>query len=563
MHREHKKAPTQFQVLYRVFYLRVIDLEALSSDGDTQKLMGQFGALFAAVSLLFTAPLIVMSGGLPPTAAWTMEHLLISTTMAVVGILSVLNWDSVFPDRRDILVLAPLPVQTRTLFWAKLAALAAVLGISIVALNIFTGLTWPFIFSPPRAGLLGAPRSLAAYWMTMAAASGFIFCSILNLQGIAALVLPRQHFLRLSALLQAAAFALLLSDYFLEPSLESVAALTAPRNQLLLACLPSYWFLGLFQQLNGSMQPAFAALARRAWVGLFAAVLLAVLTVLLSYFHTLRKTIEQPDILPGSRRDRRTPGLANSLNTAVMMFSLRSLLRSRQHRVILSFYLGVGFALVLAVAGTPFHGGIRTNRTGHLTAPLLAASILMLLVAVCAVRIVSAIPISLRSNWVFRITELRGAAKYLAASQRTFAALAVIPMCVAIAALLLSIAPWRLAMEHLLLLALLGAVLVELCTFRALKIPFACSYRPGKGNLQFAFWAAAALLLRLILWSARFEERALNSPRRFAAAIAVLVLAWAGLHWRAVADAGSATALHFDDVAPAEVITLNLSRNSG
>jgi hypothetical protein len=562
MPKENMKTPSQFQILYRVFYLRVIDLEVLSSDGDTQKLMGQFGALFAAVSLLFTAPLIVMGGGLSPTVAWTAEHLLIATTMVVVGILSVLNWDSVFPDRRDILVLAPLPIQTRTLFWAKLSALAAVLGISILALNIFTGLTWPLMFSP-TGGLLRAVRSLFAYWITIAAAGGFIFCSVLNLQGVMALLLPRQYFLRLSAFLQAAAFGLLLFDYFLEPSLESIAALTAAQNQRLLACLPSYWFLGLFQQLNGSMQPAFAPLARRAWVGFFGAIVLAVITVLLSYFHTLRKTIEQPDILPAPYRANLTPRLGNSLNAAVMMFSLRSLLRSRQHRVILSFYLGVGFTLVLAIVKAPFqHERLsRGSPAMQLTVPLLAASILMLCVTVCAIRIVSAIPLTLRANWIFRITELRGVPEYMAAIRRTLVALGVVPVWLGITTLFFYIAPGRFAVEHLLLLAILGAVLVELCTLASLKIPFACSYRPGKGNVQFAFWALAAFLVRLIVWGARLEKQALNNSLQYAATILVLLLAWAGLRWRAAADAGSAPALHFDDVAPAEVITLNLSRN--
>jgi hypothetical protein len=46
-------------------------------------------------------------------ATWGMEHFLISTTMLVVGLFAVLSWDSAFPDRRDVLVLGPLPVRSR------------------------------------------------------------------------------------------------------------------------------------------------------------------------------------------------------------------------------------------------------------------------------------------------------------------------------------------------------------------------------------------------------------------------------------------------------------------
>src|SRR5208282_2897478 len=110
-------------------------------------------------------------------------------------------------------------------------------------------------------GFFSIFRSLPAYWVTLLAAAAFIFGSVLTVQGIASQLLPRQLFLRVSAVLQVLTFCLILSVYVLEPSLEARTALTAPENQRLLASLPSYWFLGLFQQLNGSMEPAFVPLA--------------------------------------------------------------------------------------------------------------------------------------------------------------------------------------------------------------------------------------------------------------------------------------------------------------
>lgn len=212
---------------------------------------------------------LIFAGGFSKDFLWVMEHFLIATTMVVISLFSVLCWDSIFPDKRDVLVLAPLPIRANTLFRAKLAALIAALSLSVVSLNIFSGLVWPFLFSATNGGgFFGMTRSLAAYWTTMALAGLFMFCCVLGVQGVTSLVLPRQQFLRLSALLQAGAFFVFFGGYILEPSLETAKALTAPENQRLLACLPSYWFLGLFQQLNGSMIPAFAPLARRAWLSL-------------------------------------------------------------------------------------------------------------------------------------------------------------------------------------------------------------------------------------------------------------------------------------------------------
>lgn len=366
----------QFRVLYRVFLLRVVDLELLSADADPTRLIGQFVTTFASISLLFALPVILLGGGggMSMTARWTAEHFFIETTMTVAGLIAVLNWDSAFPDRRDVLVLAPLPVRASTLFLAKISALFAAPYLSIIAFNIFSGLVWPLLFISSSSAV-GVLRVLPAYWITIVVAGGFILFTVLAVQGLMANLLPRQFFLRISALVQAVALCLLLSVYFLEPSLESPAALTAPQNQRLLAWLPSYWFLGLFQQLNGSMHPALVPLARRAWIGLAVSALGASAALLLSYFRMMPKIVEQPDILPGTRSVTWSPPFSNSLNSAITFFSFRAMLRSRQHRMILSFYLGIGFAIGLGYVETPF-GGLGLAKAG-IDIAFLLASILM------------------------------------------------------------------------------------------------------------------------------------------------------------------------------------------
>ena len=75
------------------------------------------------------------------------QHFLIATTMLVVGLFAVLSWDATFPDRRDVLVLAPLPVRARTMFLAKVAAVATALGLTIVLLHSALGLISPLVFA--------------------------------------------------------------------------------------------------------------------------------------------------------------------------------------------------------------------------------------------------------------------------------------------------------------------------------------------------------------------------------------------------------------------------------
>ena len=182
---------SHFGVLFRIFLRRIVDIDLLSAEADTSKLLAQFGALFAGASFLFTAPLILVGGGLPLTDLRMMEHLLIATSMLLVGIFSILAWESAFPERLDLLILGALPVRVQTIFAAKLTSLLGALGFSLVTLNIFTGFVWPLLFIPSGAGWHGAVRSLVAYWSTILAAAVFTFSSVLAFQGLLSHILSR------------------------------------------------------------------------------------------------------------------------------------------------------------------------------------------------------------------------------------------------------------------------------------------------------------------------------------------------------------------------------------
>ena len=559
---------TQFRVLFREFLFRMVDLELLAPQGDMGKLLGQFAALLIFLGSLLALAALGFGDSRIPRAelligAWGMEHFLIATTMLVVGLFAVLSWDSAFPDRRDVLVLAPLPVRARTLFLAKVAASATALSLTVAALNALTGLTLPLALAPASSSLLDmilSPalyRSLAAYWITMISAGAFIFCSVLGVQGLAAQLLPRRQFLRLSAFLQMAAFSLFLIVYFLQPSLAAPNALAAPENQRLLAWLPSYWFLGLFQELNGSMHAAMIPLARRAWISLALVGVGTTVAYVLSYFRTLRKIVEEPDIMPGSRGLHWLPDFGNSLATAVVQFSVRTLLRSRQHRVMLAFYLGIGFAIVIFFMKTPrAQQQLLADNT-----PLLFSSVVFMCVWVLGTRVVFSMPLDLRANWIFRITEVRGTQEYLAAIRRPIFVLAVAPVWAASAALFLSIWPWRPVVGHLALLGLWGMILAYTCLHGFQKIPFTCSYLPGKSYFHVAFLAGLGLLF-LILKGVKFERRALENPASYAKMLAVLGIAAVCVRWRTVALAKSEEAIvQFEEVQSPAILALGLNRD--
>jgi hypothetical protein len=562
----------QFRVLYREFLFRVVDLELLSSHarGDASKILGQFAALLIVLSSLFALGMLGlgdarMSREAILISAWGSEHFLIATTMLVVGLFAVLSWDSALPDRRDVLVLAPLPVHRRTMFLAKLAASATALSLAVIVLNGLTSLSWTLATAPPSSGILDlifTPanyRSFAAYWVTMMSAGGFIFGSVLCIQGLAARALPRRLFLRASGFLQMASFGLLVTTYFLQPALTTPKSLAAPQNQHLLAWLPSYWFLGLLQQLNGSMHPALVPLARRAWIGLAVIGLGTLGAYALSYIRTLRKVVEEPDIVPGIRGGW-LPDFANSFETAVTQFSLRTLIRSRQHRLILAFYLSLAFAITVLFLKIPAaQRQLTSGPWRHVNGPLLASSIVMITAWVVGTRVVFSMPMDLRANWIFRISPIGGAVTCLAARRRALIVLALGPAWAGSTALFLSIWSWEPAIAHALILGLLGMALTELCLLGAQKIPFTCSYLPGRSNFHLTFWLCTGLIIALISKGAELEQRALGNLAEYSILIAVLGLIVLLTRWQTTAAARSEGAvLRFEEEDSPVIIGLGL-----
>lgn len=564
----------QVRILYREFLFRLVDRDVLSvsAQGDASRLLGQIATLLILLSIPFTFPVLALDNRHLPhdqlrVAAWSAEHALIATTMLIVGLFGVLSWESGYPDRRDALVLGPLPVPASVIFLSKIAALAVALSLTVVLFNMASFLVLPLALAPSDATPLDlllsvdTYRLIAAFWITMFASGAFILCSILAVQGIIG-QLPRRFYLQGSAFLQLAFFSVLLIGYFLEPSFTSLKALTAPQNQSALMWLPSYWFLGLFQQLNGSVfepaRPVLMMLAGRAWIALGISIVITGGTFFLSYFRTIREILEQPDIVASVRRVNWLPPVGNRIETAITHFSLRTLFRSRQHRVLLAFYAGLGLAVVILFSKMPEFSNTSAHHIWHQPSlPLLASSFVMLCAWILGLRVVFRIPLELRANWIFRITQIHPANAYFAATHRAVYVVALAPVWITTAALFLVLWPLHQALGHLIVLLLLGILLVEWWLHGFHIIPFACSYLPGRTNLHITFLLCLMLGLNAIYWSAEFERRALSDPHRFAWMIAVLTAAVLFAWWRR-ANATSDAELRYQEEVPPVITSLKI-----
>jgi len=517
---------TQFRVLYREFLFRVVDRELLSTyaQGDMSRLLLRFISLLIFMGLSYAVAAAMIPRTTPPAQVllmgWRTVDALLATTMLTVGLFTVLSWNTIYPDRLDALVLSPLPVHRHTIFFAKIAALASGLGVAVLALHTAPSLLWPLRFYSALSSIGDAPnviRMFLAYWITMIAASLFVACLVIGLQGLAATLLPRPAFLRVSSYLQLATFVVVITTYFLLPAAVTPAIVAAAQQGTInpLVLPPWYWFLAMFQQLSGAAP--IGPIAHYAWWGVSVTLGWTMVAYTLSYFRTLRKIAEESDIAKRSRHGGWWPRVGSARQTAIVHFAVRTLIRSTQHRVLLAFYWGLGFAITTLFLTLFFRGlkspTLSAEALWHERSVLLIASnVVMLMAAILGARVVFALPRDLRANWIFRITPLRGGSEYLGARRRALFVASVLPVWLLSAVVFFASWPPLPAAGHLVLLWLLGSVLVELYLYGTRKIPFTCSYLPGKSTFQAAFWVAVLFLLLVTATFSAFERRTLDSP---------------------------------------------------
>ena len=549
----------QFRILNRDFLSRMVDLDLIAAGGDPRALITRFGAMLAALSFCLTYLMVTryIMSGIPhaklAVLARSDEEFLISATITIAGLCAVMAWNTVFPDRRDSLILGLIPVRARTMIAARVAAIGAVLGGVILALNICTGFAFPLALS---TGFFDALGALFTWWLVIAFAGATTFCFAIALQGLAAQVLPWRGFLRISGLLQLGLLFAVLGLFFVTPTFDPV---NAP------VIFPSFWFVGLLHLLRHDSVNLFLPLATRALTAMAIVIPLAALVYILSWSRNLRRMIESPEILPA-----KNPRIANWLarliargpfERAILQFTARTLARSRQHRMMLAIYGGFAFALALAFSRSFLEGSSRVPWNTP-NVPFVVGGLLLISCAVVGVRALFAVPFALPANWIFRITSVHRPSAYFAAVRKSLFTLAVAPVWLGTAIVYLSLWPGRTAVECILVLVLAGIILVERGLNQFRKIPFACSWLPGSTHrkMKIGVWGWVFLLVVNIL--ASIELWSFGKPARILTVLGILGALALYSRRRTLEFANAPdNRVQFEDSPPAEIFALDLHQD--
>jgi hypothetical protein len=550
----------QLSSLIRHFFGRFFDNEFVAQNTEMQVTVTKILALLASPGLLLPFFRYTMYLGLdavPPAerlpVLWFDRCFFISFSMLVMGAVTVLEWDALFPDRRDYASLIPLPIKSRTIFFAKIAALVLFLVGFTASVNLASTVLFPVISF--RGWVDQLAWAIVVHGISVLAASAFVFLGLVALEGVLLNILSVRWFRRASVYVQCAMVFVLLSLFFLFPKIASAIPDLKAHNAVTLYLFPPAWFLGVNEVLLGSRDPVFLALARWAVTALATVAIVAALSYTVAYRRHVRRTLEstegseelrtRTDKLVSRLADRLAP---HPLERATLAFIGKTIARSPKHRIFLAAYVGVGCAFVLqGLVGSGL-------KQAWLSIPLVLSFFIL-----SGMRYVFTIPSELPANWLFRVTETDQRRHALDGAQSAMLWLAVVPLFIALTPFYFVLWSPGIALAHLLFSVTISILLIEVLLLDFWKIPFTCSYPSGKANvtiLWIFYWLA---FMTYAYWMATIEAWMVLRPRRLLVFYAIAVVLWFGFEWYRRRWDQVGFTLTFDDAPEPVVRTLGLS----
>jgi hypothetical protein len=464
-------------ILVDHFFRRFFDNDTIQVDGDTLTTVIRAVSIVAVPGLMFAFWLQAQY----PRALWGAiedQYFFVMISFVVMGAVSIFEWEMLFPDRLDFLVLSPLSLRPMQMLAAKAAALIGFLTIFLVSSNLFGAVLLPAVSKGDFF------RQVYAHVAAVLLAGVFASLFFLAVGGVLLCVLDAARFRVASPVMQmlsVMALVLLLLHY--AGYVDSLQALlSGPLGMA--RWVPPIWFLGMYEQLlHGDAAPAFAReMTRYAVRGTVIAAVVVLVTYPMAWVRMRKMALE------GSSRRRRHPSqwLARLVHgvvrrpgeRAVFHFIGQTMARNNRYQVYLAMYCGTGLALAVACAMT-FRANGKSIQPALSDMGLHAVMPLLLFWVIAGLRTAFAFPLNLSAGWVFRITGVH-VGECAAAARKWVLLCAMGVMCGILVAL--RAAGWDL--RHLLVQAVWGLCLCVLLTdgffFFQQSVPFNRPRMPGK-----------------------------------------------------------------------------------
>jgi hypothetical protein len=494
------------------------------------------------------------------------EYFFVVLSMTITGLVMVLRWNRLFPDRRDYANLAVLPIPIRHVFLANFVALFSLAVLFAVDANAFSSLLFPFIvtISDGQGGSFAKLfLMLRSHASTVLLSSLFSFFAVFGIVGVLILIVPKRFFPSISLCVRILLIIALLTEFFANMLLQLFNGHLPGAANGYAQLLPSFWFLGIYEKLAHLETLATPMLAQRALSATAAAVFISIGAYALCYRQRFMRLAESLDMIGGARHAHqvRVPNallrllFRNQFERACAGFVARVLLRSERHLMFIGGYIGIGFVLTAQTAmdSLNHHGNAGSLNPDLLSIPLLIAFFLL-----TALRFAFDMPAVLSANWVFRcILENPSPAPRTPVRKLMLFSVLIWQAAVLFPVTLLQFG-WQTALLHTTTVMLLSITLIEFLLARFHKIPFTCSNRPDIPMLLMRILGAVFAVMIIVPVLASIEENMLRKPARFIFGGLLLGIAWYGIWRYRHGGMVAAQQITFEDAPPPQFELLKL-----
>ncbi|HZR22058.1 MAG TPA: ADOP family duplicated permease [Vicinamibacterales bacterium] len=420
------------KILFRAFLAQFFTSETVTSDVQMRQ------AISGLIAFIITPCLVLFP--FSRTAGAAKLTALIAYSMITVGLVAVYAWDALTFDRRDAMVLGPLPIRGRTMVTAKLAAVGALLFGTAFAICTLNSILFA-LQTADRSGWQTFAVSFFSCLLATTAGAVLVFSSIVFLRAVVVMLGGERFAMMIGSLVQ-----LVLAVALLQ--LLITVFLSGHRHE---------------QLPHIHVNPALALVS-----------LLAAIVVSIATFRQQMRRALTPSSTPGplghARLGRWIAAMVcgrDGIARAMSGFVLTTVARNRVHQTPIAMNAAVGIACVVI--------SLARQHTDTLTLTVAAPLMVAYWVAI-GLRASFYVPSELPAAWAF-VAHAPNAFLQYARGVRA-AIFGFIAPLTAVAAFLVS--GWTGAGRAVLLIAALADAIVLTIRF----LPFTRAYRPGHAKLK-------------------------------------------------------------------------------
>jgi hypothetical protein len=559
-----------FRLIWRTFLEQFTANESATSDLQMRR------AIIGVVAFLITPGIYIMMSmvggfeilrlvakarnmpGLVETRLAQMAIIFVGYSMITTGLITVFIWDTLVFDKRDAMVLGPLPVPGRTVVFAKLAALATFLIGTTVAINVTSGIPFGFV-TGGNDGLV--IRHTLGHFAGTIGGAVFMFCTLVIVRGLLVLLVRPQFAASAGSILQFVFLSAVLCFMMVPTAMgrSTPAFLDKSAGEW----MPIAWFFGLFESIRGSKRPGLGILAERASIALVLAIGGAIAVTFAGYWKQMRAALApSARVAPGARwrrafarlltgRDRTARGTSD--------FILTTLSRSSPQQVPIASMAAMAVAIA-SVALSTRSGGIEAlyqPRTVVLWIPMLVGYWIII-----GLRSSFALPTELPAAWVFRVHSRERSASYWVGLRAAMISFALFPALAVNALVVWPLVGWKVAAWNAAFVCIAVTFAAQAASITIDSVPFTRAYPPGHTKLRTRWPLYFGGMYAVAYWPVRWELGALRDPSALLTLLAVGLVAigvldvigrQAALEWKIQPDAefdGDPEALTFLNLGP-------------